>query len=102
MPFGIGTNTEKANAGQIRGRQKEIAVDCWFTSKGNTIPRMFKYQDGDGMIHTVRNIRILQKEEKNYSGIPTLEYRCVIEECSRCQELKLIFFMEEHRWVLVW
>lgn len=102
MPFGIGINTEKQKEGRIKGKQKEIAVDCWFTSKGHTIPRMFKYEDQEGMIHTVRNIRVLRQEDKNYSGIPTVEYRCMIEENEFRKELKLIFFLEEHRWVVIW
>ena len=34
MSFGIGTNTQMADFGFIRGKQKEIACQCWFTSKG--------------------------------------------------------------------
>ena len=48
MAFGIGTNTQKADAGAVKGNQREIACDCWFTTTGKIIPRMLKIQDEDG------------------------------------------------------
>lgn len=33
MAFGIGTNTSGADAGSVRGTQKEIACECWFTRR---------------------------------------------------------------------
>jgi len=42
MAFGIGTNTKDADAGLIRGTQREIACECWFTSTGKMIPLMIK------------------------------------------------------------
>lgn len=47
MAFGIGTNTQKADSGPVRGKQKEIACQCWFTSKGKITPLMLKIQDAD-------------------------------------------------------
>ena len=37
MAFGIGVNTGNAYAGDIRGTQKEIACECWFTSTGKIV-----------------------------------------------------------------
>ena len=37
MAFGIGTNTQKADAGPIKGKQREIGCYCWFTNKGKMI-----------------------------------------------------------------
>ena len=47
MAFGIGTNTQDADAGEVRGEQREVACECWFTSKGRIIPRMLKVQEED-------------------------------------------------------
>lgn len=102
MAFGIGIHTEGADAGELRGEKTEIAVDCWFTSSGSTIPRMFKYQDAQGMIHTVSGIRVLYQEEKRYCGVQTVEYRCEIEENGVKRDVKLIFLTEEHRWMICW
>ena len=29
MAFGIGTNSQAADAGMVRGKQKEVACECW-------------------------------------------------------------------------
>lgn len=100
MAFGIGVNTEETDAGELRGEKMDIAVDCWFTSKGNTIPRMFKYQDSEGQVHSVSEIRVLSQEEKRYCGMPTMEYCCEIQQEQIRKEVKLIFLVEEHRWML--
>ena len=68
MAFGIGTNAQKADAGFIKGKQKEIACQCWFTSKGKVTPLMLKIEDEDGEIRTVRQIQVLTQEEKRYAG----------------------------------
>ena len=44
MAFGIDTNTQKADAGFIKGKQREIACQCWFISKGKVIPLMLDVQ----------------------------------------------------------
>ena len=101
MAFGTDIHMEKADAGRIRGEQERIAMSCWFTSKGDTSLQLLKYQDEEGQIHTVRSIRVLCREEKHYNGIPTLEYVCRIEEGGYETEIKLIFFLEEHRWAMI-
>ena len=55
MAFGIGTDTQKADTGMIRGRQREIACQCWFTSKGEIMPTMLMVQDEDGEMRTVHH-----------------------------------------------
>ena len=48
MAFGIGTETAPSNAGKLKGDRKEIACQCWFTSKGDSIPLMIKFIDEQG------------------------------------------------------
>ena len=78
MAFGIGTNTQKADPGFIKGKQREIACQCWFTSKGRVTPLMLKIEDEDGEIRTVRQIHVLSQEEKKYAGVRSLEFDCII------------------------
>ena len=46
--FGIGTNTQDKDAGAIKGKQIEIACECWFTKSGRTMPLLIKFQDEEG------------------------------------------------------
>ncbi|MDU6264205.1 MAG: hypothetical protein E6600_06840 [Anaerocolumna aminovalerica] len=98
--FGIGTNTQSTNDGEIHGTQMEIACACWFTSQRKPTPYLIKFIDENGEIQTVREIKVIYMEPKNYSGIPSLEYTCemVINEIRH--NIKLIFFMQECRWIM--
>ena len=102
MAFGIGINSQQADAGQIKGRQREVACQCWFTSTGKITPMMLKIRDEDGEIRTVRRIRVLAREEKMYAGIPSLEFDCVITILEQEISVKLVYYKEENRWVLVY
>lgn len=62
MAFGIGTNTQKINAGPVKGTQREIACECWFTSTGKIIPLMLKVQDEDGEIRVIKRIAVHSQE----------------------------------------
>ena len=98
--FGIGTNTQKTDAGKIRGKQLDIACYCWFTSHAKPTPQLIKFMDENGEIQTVREIRVNSMEKKNYSGIPSMEYVCQIVVSEICHNVKLIFFMQECKWVM--
>ena len=102
MAFGIGTNTQRADSGPVRGKQREIACQCWFTSKGRITPLMLKIQDEDGEIRTVKQIRIHSQEEKMYAGVASVEFDCSITILEQQIEVRLIYYKEENRWVLVY
>ena len=102
MAFGIGINTQKADAGFIKGKQREIACQCWFTSKGKVTPLMLKIEDEDGEIRTVRQIQVLTQEEKKYAGVRSLEFECIITILEQKIDVQLIYYKEENRWVLVY
>ena len=76
MSMGIGTNTQKPDEGELKRKMKEIACSVWYTSKGRTIPMMFKYQDEEGVIHKVTHINVQKQAEKFYCGIPIQEFCC--------------------------
>lgn len=102
MAFETGMNMELPDEGKIKGRQEEVACSCWFTSKGRTIPKMVKFQDAEGGLHELNSIRVAYTQKKRYCGIPALEYACdtVIE--GKKWSFKLIFYIEECRWVILW
>ena len=102
MAFGIGTNTQKADSGPVRGKQREIACQCWFTSKGRITPLMLKIQDEDGEIRTVKQIQVHSQEEKMYAGVASVEFDCSITILEQQIEVRLIYYKEENRWVLVY
>ena len=101
MAFGIGTNSQKADAGLVRGKQKEIGCYCWFTNKGKMIPTMLKVQDEDGEIRTVRQIKVHFQEEKMYAGVPSVEFNCTITILEQQINVWLIYYKSENRWALV-
>ena len=102
MAFGIETNTELTEARPLTGKQEVIACDCWFSSTGNTIPHMIKYQDAEGMIHSIGNIQIHTKEKKRFCGISVMEYQCSSVLEGQCYEFRLLFHLEECKWKIVW
>ena len=100
MAFGIGINTQKADAGAVKGTQREIACDCWFTTTGKIIPRMLKIQDEDGEIRVIRQIVVHSQEPKNYCGIPSIEFDCTLTILEHEIPARLIYYQTESRWVL--
>ena len=102
MAFGIGTNASNADAGPIKGKQKEIACHCWFTNTGKMTPTMLKVQDEDGEIRTVHQIQVLSQEEKMHAGIASMEFDCVITILEQQIGVQLIYYKEENRWVLIY
>lgn len=98
--FGIGTNSGKADAGAVKGTQKEIACECWFTSKGKVIPLMIKVEDEDGEIRVIKQINVHHQEAKRYAGIPSIEFDCTFTILSQVIGAKLIYYQTENRWVM--
>lgn len=100
MAFGIGTNTQDADAGEVHGEQREVACECWFTSKGRIIPRMLKVQEEDGEMLLINKIRVNYQENKKYAGIPSIEFDCTLTVLEKEIRAKLIYYQTESRWVL--
>lgn len=98
MPFGIGTNTQEADEGELRGTFREVAVACWFTSTGRAMPIMLKFQDEEGMIRRLENLRVCSSCKKRYAGIPILEYACTTLVEGREYPFLLQFYPEKCEW----
>lgn len=94
MGFRLGDIADKTENGVLRGIQREIACECWFTSKGKSIPKLIMVMDEEGMLHTINEIQLLTTEEKTYSGIPTVEHLCRINLGGHTETVKLVFTKE--------
>lgn len=101
MAFRLGEITQKREHGGLRGIQREIACECWFTSQGKSIPKLIKIMDAEGVLHTIKEIQVLASEEKTYSGIQTVEHICRINLEGRMETVKLVFTKESLKWALV-
>ncbi len=100
MAFGIGTNPSGADAGNVRGTQKRIACECWFTSTGKVMPLMLKIQGEDGEIRTIREIMVHSQEKKRYAGVPAIEYDCTLTLDGRSVRAWLLYYQSENRWAV--
>lgn len=92
---------ERLDEPAIRGRYHKVAVDCWFTSQGKSIPHRLKYQDQDGVVHMLPEIRILRSERKYYAGILLQKYDCSAIVEGRQQNFLLLYHPGENRWDMV-
>lgn len=101
MGFRLGDIADKTEHGVLQGIQREIGCECWFTSKGKSIPKIIKVMDDEGMLHTIKDVQLLTVEEKNYSGIQTVEHLCRIHIGGRMETVKLVFTKESCKWTIV-
>lgn len=101
MAFGMGIPPRQSDGERkIRGTQKRVACECWFTSTGRMIPLMLKIEDGEGQIRTIREIKVHSQEKKMYAGVPFIEYDCTLFVWDREIRVWLIYYQTENRWVL--
>lgn len=57
MPsFGIGTNPNKRDNGNVRGNTYSIACMAWYTPDRTPVPLLLKFEGHDGVIQTVDGI----------------------------------------------
>lgn len=101
MAFRLGDIADRTENGALRGIQREIACECWFTSNGKSIPKLIKVMDQEGMLHTIREVQLLSSEEKTYCGISTVEHLCRVNLGGIMETVKLIFTKESCKWSIV-
>ena len=101
MAFGIGIHSRQPERERhVRGTQRKIACECWFTITGRMIPLMLKIEDEDGQIQTIRKIKVHSQEKRMYAGVPSVEYDCTLFVGNREIRAWLIYYQTENRWVL--
>ena len=102
VKMGIGTNTENPDAGEIKGRQEDIACYVWFTASGRIMPKMVKYIDREGMYQQLEHITVLHQEHKFYCGIETIEFECETYSGNRLVTFSLHYYKERNEWKIIW
>lgn len=105
MAFGIGGRESRVFDGfeskdGIRKRQVDVACECWFTIRGDTIPLAVKFPDEQGEYVTIKDVQVDCAEKKYYCGVPAMEYQCRLMFRGRSLPARLIFYLEECRWVM--
>lgn len=98
MGFPVGIEMEKHQEKAIKGSFQKVAVGCWYTSKGKSIPQMIKFEDSDGCLQELRNIQVIKSEKKYYAGILLHRYEC----CSFFEGMKYQFLLLFHPDTEVW
>lgn len=101
MGFAIETQEAKRQERAVRGHYQKVAVGCWFTSTGRSIPQKLKFEDEEGIRHVVDNIQVIKSDQKHYAGILAQRYDCraVIHGISR--EFILLYHPGENTWDMV-
>lgn len=102
MSMGIGINAQRPDEGTLKRKLEEIACGVWFTSRGEVMPKLIKYQDEEGMIRKITKIRVMRQEEKYYCGIPIQEYRCSTPLEDREYFFRLYYYPETNHWKISW
>lgn len=88
------------NSGEVKGQTFDVACLSWCTVKSRITPVMFKYMGEDKLVYTVENISVKAFYDKNYNGLPSKEYDCSAIVGGFMKDFKLIYFIEESRWVM--
>lgn len=101
MGFQLGDIAVTKENGILKGIQREIACECWFTSQGKSIPKLIKVMDEEGALYTIRDIELLTTEDKTYSGIQTVEHLCRIRLGGRKAIVKLVYTKKNCKWTIV-
>lgn len=101
MAFGEPFYPEQKDGGEIRGIKQRVAVGCWFTSTGRMMPKLLKYQDSQGRICCLEDIRVLEMEEKYYAGSLVRRYDCLTRKEGREYEFLLLFYPEVCSWQMI-
>ena len=102
MSMGIGTNSQKPDEGELKRNLEAVACGVWFTSKGAAMPKIVKFPDEEGMLHTISQISVITKEKKFYCGIPVQEYHCNTNQDGREYRFRLYFYPETNCWKISW
>lgn len=102
MPFGNGVSHNKpADAGELRGILKDVAVECYFMPGGKMEPVFFKTELHNGEIGSFKILKIKKRDNKQYNGKLTAEFLCTIQDHGGRHDIKLVFFPLECLWKLV-
>jgi len=92
--------TPAEDSGEVKGQTCDIACLSWCTAKSQITPVLFKYMGEDQLVYTVQDINVKARHDRNYNGLPSKEYDCAAVVGGFMKDFKLIYFIEESRWVM--
>ncbi len=98
MGFCAGSEGNISDERGRSGRRQRVAVDCWFTATGRTMPRMVKYEDEDGCLQTLRDIYIVKQDQSHYVGIYCQQFYCRAVVDGKARDFILFFHSKNHTW----
>lgn len=101
MAFGIGINAEHPEHDVKSSTYRDVAVKCWFTATGKSMPLMMKIKTDEDEIIKIEHIRVLTSDKQWYAGILNVRYRCQALVDGQVIEFALLFCPEECSWKLV-
>lgn len=85
----------------IKGYHRKVAVDCWFTSEGRSIPHLIKYEDDDGCRHTLDHVWLVREEKRNHAGLMVQRYDCKVEDHGYIKDMILLFRPGVNTWDMI-
>ncbi|MCI7099336.1 MAG: hypothetical protein MR966_10650 [Lachnospiraceae bacterium] len=101
MGFSLEQQNEKMQEKAVRGHYHKVAVGCWFTASGRSIPQIAKYEETDGSLHTLHPIQVLKSEQKYYAGVLSRKYVCRAVVDQIASEFILLYHPESGIWDMV-
>ena len=90
MAFGIGINTEHTEQEPLSGTYHEVAVQCWFTATGKSLPLMLKVKGEDEEIIQINHIQVLTVEKQWYAVLLGKQINFVLLFCPEDCAWKLV------------
>ena len=78
----------------------EIAVMCWFPTKGDPFPVSFKIKENDE-IHTVKDIHISNIKSDLTYGNRQITYDCEAAIQNTMKRFQMVFFVDICKWYLL-
>ena len=100
--MGTDTKTQNPDEGELKRDLEKIACVVWVTSTGSVMPKLVKYQDEEGLLHTISQIHVLTQEKKYYCGSPNQEYRYSTVLENQEYLFRLYYYLEEKCWKISW
>lgn len=102
MPsFGINTNQNSRDSGEIRGKIYNIACKVWFPANQKPYPLSFKFMGDDEVIITVSDLHIRHTDNKVYYGEKVIEYRCEAIIGGLKKDFKILYYILMCKWTMV-
>ena len=101
MGFVVGTETEKTHEKELKGQKQKVAVGCWYTSTGRSIPQRIKFEDGGGILRELKDIQVIKTEKKYYAGILMHRFECQSIFEAREYRFTLLYHPDNGIWDLI-